>query len=410
MTRQALLFASLLVLASSSSAQTVSGQHPDRTTAQLGGTAAANAGKIFNHTQGLNATDCSAGGGVFQVPCWSNGTSYVALTSSGAGGSPGGADTQIQFNNAGAFGGSAFLAWDGSDFIPAGAGAQSTKVGGISTTSGTRDTCYGYACHSSHNYGSCLGSYCRAGGEAPGYASALGHNARATQKYATALGAGVLADQDGCIALGVNSAGSIANCTAADQLVTSGNLFTMAAQGSDPATCAIGDSYVHSGGERKTCTATNTWSDVVSHPRGYLFEADWAGTNAITVVTAGTFYGWTTAGSRDLDGFTADTADVTADHLTASTGSAGSYAIAMEVNFSGTLSAVVECYIFDTGVQTDIGIVRKLGVGGDVGDSGDSGQYTVADADEFSIRCTSDGNGDLINIYKFSILMHRIGL
>jgi len=34
----------------------------------------------------------------------------------GGGGTPGGNDTQIQFNNAGAFGGSANLTWNGSNF------------------------------------------------------------------------------------------------------------------------------------------------------------------------------------------------------------------------------------------------------------------------------------------------------
>jgi hypothetical protein len=74
------------------------------------------------------------GGITGNLPGWSggNGTTGQVLTSrgpslsptfqaGGAGGTPGGANTQIQFNNAGAFGGSAALTWDGTTFVETGA-------------------------------------------------------------------------------------------------------------------------------------------------------------------------------------------------------------------------------------------------------------------------------------------------
>lgn len=65
--------------------------------------AAANIGRTYRVTNGNGATDCSAGGGSFSVICTSNGTTWVTL--GGGGGTPGGANSSLQFNNSGAFGG-----------------------------------------------------------------------------------------------------------------------------------------------------------------------------------------------------------------------------------------------------------------------------------------------------------------
>ena len=79
----------------------------------------------------------------------------ITAASSGAGASPGGSTTQVQFNNAGAFGGSSLLTWDGSSLtantvkigLGAGSVATNTAVGYIAlaaNTSGANNTAFGY--------------------------------------------------------------------------------------------------------------------------------------------------------------------------------------------------------------------------------------------------------------------------
>ena len=79
----------------------------------------------------------------------------ITAASSGAGASPGGSTTQVQFNNSGAFGGSSLLTWDGSSLtantvkigLGAGSVATNTAVGYIAlaaNTSGSNNTAFGY--------------------------------------------------------------------------------------------------------------------------------------------------------------------------------------------------------------------------------------------------------------------------
>lgn len=76
------ILAALILIPSSSQAQ-VTGQHLDRTTAALGA-ASGEAGKIYMHTQGADNTDCGAtGGGSIRVPCYSDGTTWLALSPDG---------------------------------------------------------------------------------------------------------------------------------------------------------------------------------------------------------------------------------------------------------------------------------------------------------------------------------------
>ena len=59
---------------------------------------------------------------------WSDATNYFTMRGIGGAGSPGGSDTQIQYNNAGAFGGSANLTWDNTN---ADVGVGGTAVGSL---------------------------------------------------------------------------------------------------------------------------------------------------------------------------------------------------------------------------------------------------------------------------------------
>jgi len=67
-----------------------------------------------------------------------NGTGTLSwATGSGGGGSPGGSNTQVQFNNSGAFGGSANLTWDGTTLTGTGfSGPHNGTVGATTPTTG----------------------------------------------------------------------------------------------------------------------------------------------------------------------------------------------------------------------------------------------------------------------------------
>lgn len=67
------------------------------------------------HAQPGGVTRIRAGDGVTISP--TGGTGVVTINSTGGGGTPGGSDTQLQYNNAGAFGGIAGATWDGSVLV-----------------------------------------------------------------------------------------------------------------------------------------------------------------------------------------------------------------------------------------------------------------------------------------------------
>jgi hypothetical protein len=71
-----------------------------------------------------------------------NGTGTLSwITGSGGSGSPGGSNTQVQFNNAGAFGGSANLTWDGTTLTGTGfSGPHNGTVGASTPTTGVFTT------------------------------------------------------------------------------------------------------------------------------------------------------------------------------------------------------------------------------------------------------------------------------
>ena len=74
--------------------------------------------------------------------CWtSNGAgvlpSWQACSGGGGGGTPGGSDTQVQFNNAGSFGGSANMTWVSPQLTIGAAGSTTGILGLTGSTSGT---------------------------------------------------------------------------------------------------------------------------------------------------------------------------------------------------------------------------------------------------------------------------------
>jgi hypothetical protein len=143
---------------------------------------------------------------------------------------------------------------------------------------------------------------------------------------------------------------------------------------------------------------------------GFLYEDNDSG-STITVTTAGTYYGWTTATEGEVAGagyVTSDVADGTADHLTIGANGAGIYHVSFSVSFGGTGGAVVEVAIFVNGAETSVEFLRTLGVAGDTGSAGAVGILDLSASDEVSVRFTSDDNGDDVDVYRCQLLIHRI--
>jgi hypothetical protein len=142
---------------------------------------------------------------------------------------------------------------------------------------------------------------------------------------------------------------------------------------------------------------------------GSMYEDNDSG-SSITVTTAGTFYGWTTATTGEVDGtHVTFTGDATADRMTVATSGIGKYLVNAQISFGGTLSATVQCSIFKDGTELpNCSFTRKLGTGGDVGSASITGFVDVTSAGYLDLRFTSDGNGDSVDIYKCSLNIHRI--
>ena len=66
---------------------------------------AGNTGKVFMVTDAAAAGNCSTGGGTVRELCRATGANYECVGGCGMGGTPGGVNGQIQYNNSGAFGG-----------------------------------------------------------------------------------------------------------------------------------------------------------------------------------------------------------------------------------------------------------------------------------------------------------------
>jgi len=144
---------------------------------------------------------------------------------------------------------------------------------------------------------------------------------------------------------------------------------------------------------------------------GGLYENSAGST--ITVTTAGTYYGWTTAtvGTVAGTGFvTADVANATADNLTIGTSGAGTYLVTLSVCYSGTANSTAVGAIHVDGVpQTNITLRRKLGTGGDVGSASATGILKLEVGNVVDLRFTADGNGDTVVVQRVNLAIARIG-
>ncbi|MCP4255514.1 MAG: hypothetical protein GY775_19335 [Candidatus Scalindua sp.] len=162
---------------------------------------------------------------------------------------------------------------------------------------------------------------------------------------------------------------------------------------------AAGDIYTNT----NKLVATQEWVDNQS-AYGSMYENSTGST--ITITTAGTFYGWTTATDGGSSNCTF-TGNITADRITFNT--AGVFRIDGTISFSGSSNSTVVGTIFKNGVATNIEFTRKLGTGGDTGTASlGSLPLSVVANDYIDLRFTADGNGDSINIVNAQIMVSKV--
>jgi hypothetical protein len=168
------------------------------------------------------------------------------------------------------------------------------------------------------------------------------------------------------------------------------------------------------GSSRKTTIAglriTQSQVTDLAPSYGALYEDNDSG-SAISVTTGGTYYGWTTATSGELAGsgyVTADTADVTADHLTIGASGAGIYVCHLTASFTGSTSETFKGYLFNSGVITHIGWERAFPATSSTGSAGASGLLDLSASDEISFRVTSAGSSKSLTVYRCQLSIFRI--
>jgi hypothetical protein len=121
---------------------------------------------------------------------------------------------------------------------------------------------------------------------------------------------------------------------------------------------------------------------------GHLYQDSIPSNETISVASADTWYGWTTATAGVLQGVTADTSDATADHLTIPAGGAGDYMVIMKVDGFPATNEIFEWSVHVDGSQKVQLTALSYNPTGDAGAQASvaSGIIALADAEEVSLR------------------------
>ena len=154
-------------------------------------------------------------------------------------------------------------------------------------------------------------------------------------------------------------------------------------------------------------TASGLW---VNSPESYGSMSEASAGSTITITTAGTYYGWTTATTGPVAGagLVTFTEDATADRLTVGANGAGIYYINYGVSFTGSANSVAHCCIFISGVEDDSMEAERKISGGDVGSFSNGGIAAIAANGYVDMRCTSDGNGNTVVVKHVGLAIRRI--
>lgn len=141
-----------------------------------------------------------------------------------------------------------------------------------------------------------------------------------------------------------------------------------------------------------------------------IYESN-AGGSTITVVTAGTYYGWTTATESICAGATfADfTGDATADRITIGASGGGTYLVNASVSFSaGNTDQTKGAIHLGGALQTMCEFDRTMGAAASVGSAGISCLLTLASTNYIDLRFTSNTNGDALVVYKTNLSVVKV--
>lgn len=148
---------------------------------------------------------------------------------------------------------------------------------------------------------------------------------------------------------------------------------------------------------------------VVASSYGGMYEA--GATTVIDVASAGTYYPWVsaTAGVVSGTGYVTFT-DGTPDSLTIGANGAGVYLVNVALSYSGTANSTAICKVYKEGVaQNNCTLKRKLGTGGDVGNTGLTCLLSLAASDDIALYCTADSNGDDVTVQEANLTITRVG-
>ena len=147
---------------------------------------------------------------------------------------------------------------------------------------------------------------------------------------------------------------------------------------------------------------TTATSDEPSY--GEIYET--GGSTAITVTAAGTYYQWatTTTGLASSD----VTVSAASDDITIS--QPGVYRLTAGCSFSGSANALVKFAVHEEGtIQTNCIASRKVSAGGDAGRGAISCLVAGVANDSYTLRFTSDTNGDTVTPTECALNVQRVG-
>lgn len=171
-----------------------------------------------------------------------------------------------------------------------------------------------------------------------------------------------------------------------------------------------------------------TWSteDVVNHPGiiallatgqlpheyqevrpcGEMWETNESGTN-ISIVDAGTFYGWVSAVAGFTGGGITFVENSTADRLVTGDRAAGLYRVTVSTSFSGSANSEIEGSIFQNGVElTKMHFDMKLGAL-DLKSASMTGMIEVEEGDYIDLRFKSDNAPMTLSLIHVNVNMSR---
>jgi hypothetical protein len=107
------------------------------------------------------------------------------------------------------------------------------------------------------------------------------------------------------------------------------------------------------------------------------------------------------------DGVAQDaTADSANNKITVNT--TGAYEVHFDISFSGSGTTTFDFEVYVNGASADLGIQRKLGTGGDVGNSSCARILQIGAGQDVEVYVKADGTGKTITPVYMNLYVHRV--